>query len=125
MKPGAAILVAQALDQLAALLCKEMQLARAETEASLRGAAVGAALIAGAGLLVLTVLNLIAAAGVAWMIALGLSEPVAPLAVAACFAALAALMVVLGRNALRASTLMPERTLKNIRKDVEIVKEIF
>jgi uncharacterized membrane protein YqjE len=123
-QPSAASLVTEALSHVSALVRKEVDLARAEMSENAKKAAVAVGLLVGAIVVALVALNVLAAAlTVAVAELLGDAAEWAPLIVGGLLAAIAFAMVAKGVNDLKASSLAPSRTVKNLKRDGEAVKE--
>lgn len=123
-QPSTAQLVARALDQVRGLLRRELDLARAEGDRSLRhvGAAIG--LFAGALVLGLGAIDVLAAAIVAFLVESGTTPAWLAAVIVGGALALAALAFALAtRNAVRRVRLAPERVAGNVREDVRRVRE--
>lgn len=105
------------------LMRKEVQLLRAEIgeKTSQAGAAIG--MIVGGVVLLLVGLNVLAAALVVAIAELGVPEGWAALGVGVVFALVAWMMISGGTSNLKGSSLAPERTGRQLRKDAEAVKE--
>lgn len=116
-------LIQSAFQQLNGLIRGEIALARAEIEESLRRAAVGVGMLAGALVMVLVALNVLAAAIVAGLAEAGMHPGWAALIVGVLFLVAAAIMGKSGMAALDPSKLAPTRTARNVQRDVETVKE--
>lgn len=116
-------LIQTAFQHVNGLIRGEIALARAEAEESLRLAAVGVGLIAGALVMVLVALNVLTAAIVAGLTELGLHPGWAALIVGLLFLVAAAIMANAGKAALEPSKLVPTRTARNLKRDVATVKE--
>ncbi len=119
---GPGSIISDVLTHVSSLIRKEVDLARAEMSENATKAGVAVGLLAGALIVALVALNVLAAALVA-----ALSEVMdagwAALIVGVVFAVIAAIMVSKGINDLKASSLAPTRTVKNVRRDAEAVKE--
>ena len=119
---GAGSIISDVLSHVSNLVRKEVDLARAEMSENMTRAGVAIGMIAGALIVALVALNVLAAALVA-----ALSEVMdagwAALLVGVVFAVIALIMVMKGVNDLKASSLAPTRTAKNVRRDAEVVKE--
>ncbi|MEY4984033.1 MAG: hypothetical protein RIR62_2299 [Pseudomonadota bacterium] len=116
-------LIQQAFGHINNLVRGEIALARAETEESIRHAAVGVGMLAGALVMVLVALNVLAAAIVAGLAEAGMPPGWAALAVGVLFLVAAAIMARSGKAALDPARLAPSRTARNLKRDVEAVKE--
>lgn len=120
---GTGALIGQAFTQIATLFRKEIDLARAETKENIHGAVAGIGLIIAAIVISLTALNVLAAALVVALTDLGIDGAWASVIVGAIFGVVALLFLIAGTKSLKASSLAPTRTLENVRKDGETVKE--
>ena len=109
--------------QISALVRGEMDLARAEVQENATKAAVAVGLIVGAIVLILAALNVLAAAVAAGLTELGIDAGWSALIVGGVLAVIALIMLMKGRNDLKASSLAPTRTTKNVRRDAHAVKE--
>lgn len=116
-------LIQSAFQHINSLVRGEIALARAETEESIRHAAVGVGLLAGALVMVLVALHVLAAAIVAGLAEAGMHPGWAALVVGILFLIAAAIMAKSGMAALDPARLAPTRTARNVRRDVETVKE--
>lgn len=116
-------LIQTAFQHVTGLIRGEVALARAEAEQSLRAAAIGVGLLAAALVMVLVALNVLAAAIVAGLADTGLHPGWAALIVALLFLVAAGIMAKTGKAALEPSRLAPSRTARNLKRDVETVKE--
>ena len=109
-------------EQGARLVHAEIELAKAEVAARAQAAGIGAGLFAGAALFgFFAVATLIATA------IMGLANAVAPwlagLIVSLVLLALTAALALVGRYKLKAGATKPNRTVANVKKDVDAVKE--
>ncbi len=122
--PSTARLVARALDQVRELMRRELDLARAEADRSLRHVGVAIGLIVGALVLALGAVDVLSAA----LVAVISQETTLPAWLSAVIVggvlALVALALAAGaRSALSRVQLGPERVAGNVRKDVQTVRE--
>lgn len=120
---GPAALLSKAMAQFASLFRKELALARAETEQAAKRALAGVGLIIAGIVAALTALNVLAAALVVAISEMGLEPGWSSLLVGVGFALVAAALVAAGARAMKPSALTPDRTLQNVRKDTETLKE--
>ncbi|MFV1491077.1 phage holin family protein [Phaeobacter sp. JH18-32] len=118
--PGLLVTV---LKQMSQLVQDELRLARAELSRNLSRAGVAIAMIAVGAVLAIVGLHVLAAALVAAITALGLSVGTAALIVGGPLIALAVGLVMLGVNRLSPSALMPDRSLRNVQRDLKTLKE--
>lgn len=117
-------LLSDIFEHLSNLVRGEVALARAEIEENVRSAGVGIGLIVAAVVLAITSLNVLSAALVAGITALGLAAGWSALAVGLLFAMVAIALARKGADALKPSSLAPDRTMRNVRRDAQTLKEI-
>lgn len=104
------------------LFRQEIALARAELEAKLSQLGIGAVEMVAGGLVIYAgFLALLAAAGLG--LALVLPPWLAALAVGAVTVLVGTLVAYMGKRAVRSRTLVPERTLRSLRKDAAWARE--
>lgn len=115
-------LIATATDQLSQLMRQELALARAELTANAKAAGTGVGALGGAGLVALYGLGVLVATAV---IALGLVLPLwlSALVVAVVLFAIAGVMAFFGKKKASEATPPAERTIDNVKADIEAVKE--
>lgn len=118
-------MLSEALRNVSGLVRSEVDLARAEISENVSRAGVAIGLIAGAAIVVLVALNVLAAALVAAITELGLDAGWSALIVGAGLALIGYLMVNKGLNDLKLSSLAPKRTVKNVQRDAAAVKEAY
>lgn len=118
-------LLSDALGNVSGLVRSEVDLARAEISENLTKAGVAIGLIAGAAIIALVALNVLAAALVAALTELGLDGGWAALIVGVILAGIAFALISKGMNDLKLSSLAPTRTMKNVKRDAEAVKEAY
>lgn len=116
-------LISSAFQHVNGLIRGEISLAKAELEDSLRQAVAGVGLMAGALVMVIIGLNVLAAAIVAGLAELGMHPGWAALATGIFFLIAAAILARVGLAALAPSNLMPTRIARNVRRDAETLKE--
>lgn len=112
-----------AFGQFAQLMQDEVALAKSELSRNLKSAGTGLALIGVAAILALVALNVLADALVGYLAATDLSIGTAALIVGGGFLAVAIVLVLMGRAKLSANALKPDRTVRNVSKDLEMMKE--
>lgn len=117
-------LVTDLLQHLSNLFRGEVALARAEIEENVRAAGVGLGLLVAAVVIALSALNVLSAALVAGIAELGLPAGWVAFGVGTVLALIALVLAIKGKEALKPSNLAPDRTLKNVRRDVKTLKEI-
>jgi nitrate/nitrite transporter NarK len=116
-------LLADTMGNVSALVRNEVDLARAEISENVNQAGTALGLIAGAAIIALVSLIVLATALVAGLAEAGLHPGWAALIVGVALAAVAYFMLQKGTNDLKLSSLAPTRTAKNVRRDAETVKE--
>jgi len=116
-------LISQAFQQLGGLVRGEISLARAELQDGLQTAVAGLAMMAAALVMVITGLNVLAAAIVAGLAEMGLKPGWAALVVGLLFLVAAAILASIGKKSLDPAILAPNRTARNMRRDAETIKE--
>lgn len=118
-------LISDAMANMSALVRNEVDLARAEINdnASQAGTAMG--MIAGAAIIAIVALNLLAAALVAALADAGIEAVWAAVIVGGVLAAIAFVLMNKGANDLKLSSLAPSRTAKNVRRDAASLKETY
>ena len=122
---SASSLVADALENVSVLLRNEIDLARAEVSENLNRAGVALGMIAGAAIVVMVTLNTLVAALVAALTEAGLDAGWSALIVGVILAIVAYAMMSKGLNDLKLTSLAPTRTMKNVQRDAEAVKEAY
>lgn len=115
-------LIVETIKNFTNLMQTELQLAKAEMAENLSRAGTGIALIAVAGILALTALNVLAGALVAYIATTGLSAGTAALLVGGGVLLIAVILVLVGKSRLSASALEPTRTINNLQRDATTVK---
>ncbi|MFD0982251.1 MULTISPECIES: phage holin family protein [Tropicimonas] len=116
-------LLVSAFRHFSTLLQDEIELAKAEARRSATRAGTGLALIGVAAIVALTALDVLAAALVAWIAASGIEAGWAAVIVGGGALLLAIVLALYGKSRLSAEALAPERTARNIRADIETIKE--
>ena len=122
-RPTTSALLTQVLSHLSNLVRKEFDLARSEVQQNVHKAVGGIGLLVGAVVLALVALNVLAAALVAALTEMGLAAGWSALIVGGALALIAVIFAVIGAKALSATSLAPTRTLSNVRRDTQAVKE--
>jgi len=105
------------------LVRKEVDLARAEVSESVNRAGVALGLLAGALVIALVSLNVLAAALVAAITEWGLDAGWASLIVGLGLAVIALAMALKARSDLKLTNLAPSRATRSVRRDAEALKE--
>ncbi|MBM7070081.1 phage holin family protein [Actibacterium sp. 188UL27-1] len=118
-------LLTEAMSNVSGLVRSEVDLARAEISENVTKAGVAVGLIAGAAIIALVALNVLAAALVAALTEAGLDAGWSALIVGAGLAIIAFVLINKGVNDLKLSSLAPTRTVKNVQRDAAAVKEAY
>ncbi|ABD55127.1 phage holin family protein [Jannaschia sp. CCS1] len=118
-------LLSDALGNVSGLVRSEVDLARAEISENLTKAGVAVGLIAGAAIIALVALNVLAAALVAALTEAGIDAGWSALIVGAILAIVAFVLMGKGINDLKLSSLAPTRTVKNVQRDAAAVKDAY
>ncbi|TNC48734.1 phage holin family protein [Rubellimicrobium rubrum] len=115
-------LLSDAINQLTRLVRGEVALAKAEVAQNIKSAGMGVALLAGAAILVLVALHVLAAALVA-ALAHWIGPGWAALAVGVVILAVAVILALRGLNALKPENIAPTRTVRSVQADAQTIKE--
>jgi hypothetical protein len=121
--PGIHTLIGDALRDSADLARKELQLFKAEMTDNVRALAMGLAMMMAAAVFAIIALSLFTQALVDWVARLVNSDALGALIVGAVMAAIAIGLVLFGKSRMSASTLAPSRTVRNVRRDAEVLSE--
>lgn len=116
-------LINQAFQHLTNLVKGEINLARAEIHDGIQTAVAGIAMMAGALVMVLVGLNVLAAAIVAGLTEMGIHPGWSAFIVGVLFLVAAGILVMTGKKSLDPQVLAPNRTARNVRRDAETIKE--
>lgn len=117
-------LLSDAIAHMSSLVRKEFDLARAEMSENATRAAVAVGLLAGALIIALTALNVLAAALVAALAETGLEAGWSALIVGLVLAAIALALALKAKNDLKLSSIAPSRTARNVQRDAQALKEV-
>jgi hypothetical protein len=120
--PGVAGLFSDVLSGVGRLVQGELRLARAEAADSLRSVGSGLAKLAGAVVVALVGLNVLAGAAIAALIEAGFGPVGAAVAVGVVLALVALLLALAGRSALQLRGKKPRRFLDGLRRDAQAVQ---
>jgi membrane protein implicated in regulation of membrane protease activity len=121
-EPATATLIGDALAHASSLVRSEVDLARAELQQNLTQAAAAIGMLAGALVIAVTALNVLAAAIVTGLADAGMDPGWAAFVVGAVLAAIAAGLAWKGASDLKLSSLAPNRTVENVRRDAEAIR---
>jgi len=116
-------LLGDALREGADLARKEMSLFRTEMSENIKGLVIGLAMFVAAAVFAIACLMLLTEAVVEWLAQLLGSEALAALIVAVAMGAIAIGLALYGRNKMSASSLTPDRTVRSVQRDAEILSE--
>ncbi|MDF1726826.1 MAG: phage holin family protein [Sulfitobacter sp.] len=116
-------LVNEALRSVSSLVRQEVDLARAEIDQNVTRAAAAIGLLVGAVVVALVALNVLAGALVAALAEAGIAPGWAAIIVGVILGLIAFGMMTKGTNDLKLSSLAPSRTMKNVKRDAQAVKE--
>ena len=114
--------ITSAIDGTRTLVKKQVELAKIEVTEAVSVRAKGAGMMAGAGVMALYALGFLAAAG---SVALALVLPAwaANLIVAAVFVAIAGVLVLIGRKAIKNAPTTPEQTQETLKEDARWARQ--
>ncbi len=121
--PGIQNLIGEALRESSDLARKELTLFKAELAANVKTLAIGAAMMAAAGIFAIAALILFTEALVKWLATVVNSEALAALIVGGGMAAIAVGLVLYGRSTMSAASLAPNRSIKSIQRDTQVLSE--
>ena len=123
--PGQGIqnLIGEALRDTSDLARKEMALFKTELAENVRTLLIGIAMIAGAAVFAIAAIILFTEALVKWLATVVGSEALAALIVGGVMAAVAVGLVLYGRSTMSAASLAPQRSVKSIQRDTEVLSE--
>ncbi len=116
-------LVGDALRESTDLARKEFALFRTEMAANVRSLFLGVAMLIGAAVFAVAAIIWLTQALVEWLGAVLGSEALAALIVGGALAAIAIGLGLYGRSAMSSATLTPERTVRSVRRDGEVLSE--
>lgn len=122
---GAGSLLSDAMSNVSGLVRSEVDLARAEISENVSKAGIALGLIAGAAIVALVALHVLAAALVAALTEAGIDPGWSALIVGAALAGLAYALITKGMNDLKLTSLAPTRTVENVQRDAAAVKEAY
>jgi hypothetical protein len=120
---GIQSLIGDALRETSDLARKEMMLFKAELSDNVKTLLIGVGMIAGASIFAIAALILFTEALVKWLATIVGSEALSALIVGAVMAAAAVGLVVYGRSTMSAASLAPNRSIKSIQRDTQVLSE--
>jgi len=118
-----ASLFTDVVSELSHLFQTEIRLVRAEMNEKVSRVANSGALIAAGAIIMLPAVFILLLAIVRWLAVAGLPEQWGLLLVGAAVAALGVVLLMKGLNNLKGSTLVPQRTIEQVRADLSVAKE--
>jgi len=116
-------LVGEALRESTDLAQKEFTLFRTEVSENIRTLFIGLALVVVAAIFAIAAVMLLTESLVEWLATVVDSEALAALIVGGVLALIAIGLGLYGRHAMSASTLTPQRTVRSLKRDVEVLSE--
>jgi hypothetical protein len=116
-------LIGDALRDSTDLARKELALFKAEMTEKVTGLATGLAMFVGAAVFAIIALSLFVQSLVEWLAGVVDSEALAALIVGVVMAAAAVGLVLYGKSKLAAFGLVPERTIRNVQRDTQVLTE--
>ena|SRR5687767_1821035 len=117
-------LLGDAVEQLSQLLQTEIRLARAEVTAKATSAGIGLGLLFGGLLLIVPALVLFLIALALFLVQQGTSPVVAHVLAGVVGTALGGILIFVGLQRLKPSSLTPHTTIRQVQKDIAAAKEI-
>jgi hypothetical protein len=109
--------------QLAMLLRKEGQLARAELSEKMTAVAIGLGLVVAGSVLLIPALVILLQAAVAALAQDGLAQPYAALIVGALTLLFGLILVIIGISRFKADAFVPHKTIHQLQRDVSVAKQ--
>ncbi|MDG4650059.1 phage holin family protein [Roseibacterium sp. SDUM158017] len=116
-------LVGDVFEHVTDLVRKELDLFRAELQENVDKAFAAIGMIVAGVVLMLVALNVLAGAAVAWLAGNGIAPGWAALIVFGALAVIALILLLVGRNNLRFASLAPSRSVRNVRRDAQTLRE--
>ncbi|MBM6578717.1 phage holin family protein [Microvirga sp. BT689] len=116
-------LVGEALRESTDLAQKEFTLFKTEISQNMRTLFMGLAMVVAAAVFAIAAVMLLTEALVEWLATVVNSEALAALIVGGIMAVIAIGLGLWGRNAMTASSLTPQRTMRSLKRDAEVLSE--
>jgi uncharacterized membrane protein YqjE len=116
-------LLGDAMRETTDLARKEMTLFRTEMSENIKGLVIGLVMFVAAAVFAIACIMLLTEALVEWLARVVNSEALAALIVAAVMGAIAIGFALYGRSKMAASSLTPNRTVRSVRRDAEVLSE--
>jgi uncharacterized membrane protein YqjE len=121
--PSIQHLVGDALRESSELAQKEFALFRTEVTQNVRTLFIGLAMVVVAGIFAIAALIVLTQALVAWLATVVGSTALAALIVGGVLAVIAIGLGIYGRSSMSSSSLMPQRTVKSVKRDTQVLTE--
>lgn len=116
-------LFGDALSQLSKLMRNELQLARTEISMKLGQTTTAIGLLAGAAIFLIPTIVLLLMSLAAWLVEIGMTPAMAQLLAGLAGLIVVAILAGLGLNRLKTNSLVPKRTLDQLRQDAAAARE--
>jgi glycerol uptake facilitator-like aquaporin len=116
-------LLGDALRDTTDLARKELALFKAEMAQNVRNLAMGLAMFVAAAVFAIICISLLTQSLVEWLATKVNSDALASLIVAVIMGAIAGGLILYGRSKMSASTLTPDRTIRNVQRDTAVLSE--
>src|SRR5215218_11134711 len=116
-------LFGEALRETSDLAQKEFALFRTEMSESVRNVFIGLAMVVAAAVFAIAAVMLLTESLVEWLATVVGSEALAALIVAGVLALIAIGLGLWGRSAMTSSSVMPQRTMRSLKRDAEVLSE--
>ncbi|HKH34290.1 MAG TPA: phage holin family protein [Beijerinckiaceae bacterium] len=116
-------LLGDALRDTTDLARKELALFKAEMAQNVRNLAMGLAMFVAAAVFAIICISLLTQSLVEWLATKVNSDALASLIVAVIMGAVAGGLILYGRSKMSASTLTPDRTIRNVQRDTAVLSE--
>ena len=116
-------LLGDALRDTTDLARKELALFKAEMAQNVRNLAMGLAMFVAAAVFAIICISLLTQSLVEWLATKVNSDALASLIVAVIMGAIAGGLILYGRSKMSASTLTPDRTIRNLQRDTAVLSE--
>ena len=116
-------LVGEALRESTDLAQKEFTLFKTEISQNMRTLFIGLAMVVAAAVFAIAAVMLLTESLVEWLATVVNSEALAALIVGGILAVIAIGLGLLGKNAMTASSLTPQRTMRSLKRDAEVLSE--
>jgi glycerol uptake facilitator-like aquaporin len=116
-------LLGDALRDTTDLARKELALFKAEMAQNVRNLAMGLAMFVAAAVFAIICISLLTQSLVEWLATKVNSDALASLIVAVIMGAIAGGLILYGRSKMSASTLAPDRTIRNVQRDATVLSE--